>query len=69
MTILFHPENPGLKSETWATHLKFVRTIFLDRPAVLRLAQVRQGRCFCHDWRVGIEFVLAAHYLAWPGSV
>ena len=63
MTILFLPENPGLKSETWATHH------FLRSAAVLRLAQVWQGRCFCHDWRVGIELVLAAYHLAGPRGV
>jgi len=24
------PEHPGLKSETWATHSLFVRTIFIE---------------------------------------
>ena len=42
---------------------------FLRSAAVLRLAQVWQGRCFCHDWRVGIELVLAAHHLARPRGV
>jgi hypothetical protein len=57
------PENPGLKSETWATH-SFIRPLHF-----LRLAQVWQGRCFRHDRCVGIKLVLATHHLAGPGGV
>jgi hypothetical protein len=40
-----------------------------DPSARSPLAQVRRGGCFGHDWRVGIELVLASHYLSRPGGV